>query len=133
MSHYDDDRSRRTRSNRDRSYRDDYEDTVYDVNSKDTRIVRRRDDSSSSIEEIPRNGQLYRETVTRKSGHRPVRTRSDDDRYYDDRYYDDRYDDRSLVSRRRHDDDYTVASKPSRGRDYDDRRKLLQHYILFIF
>ena len=128
MSYYDDDnRSRRQRSTRERSRRDDYDDgTVYDSNTRDTRIVKRRDDSVDSIEEVSRDfapgdrGAVYRETTVRKSGHRPVRTRSSDDRWFDDRY-----DDRTQVSRRRgYDDDYVVVDKPKRGsRDYDDRRE----------
>ncbi|KAJ9606544.1 hypothetical protein H2200_008552 [Cladophialophora chaetospira] len=124
MSYYDDDRSRRQRSTRERSKRDDYDDaTVYDQNTRDTRIVKRRDDSVDSIEEVSRDfapgdrGAVYRETTVRKSGHRPIRTRSSDDRWYDDRY-----DDRSYTSRKRYDDDYVVVDKPKRrNRDYDDR------------
>jgi hypothetical protein len=124
MSYYDDDRSRRSKSTRERSRRDDYDDaTVYDTNTRDTRIVKRRDDSVDSIEEVSRDfapgdrGAVYRETTVRKSGHRPIRTRSSDDR---DRYYDDRYDDRSYTSRRRYEDDYVVVDKPNRkSRDYD--------------
>jgi hypothetical protein len=122
-SYYDDDRSRRQRSTRERR-RDDYDDsTVYDQNVRDTRIVKRRDDSVDSIEEVPRDfapgerGAVYRETTVRKSGHRPIRTRSSDDRFYDDRY-----DDRSYTSRRR-DDDYVVVDRPNRrSRDYDSRK-----------
>ena len=120
MSHYDDDRPRRQRSTRERR-RDDYDDTVYDQTSRETRIVRRRDESVSSVEEVSRDsapgdrgGAYYRETTVRKSGHRPVRARSTDDRWYDDRY-----DDRSYVSRKRRDDDYTVVKR--RSREYDDR------------
>ena len=126
MSYYEDDRSRRTRTTRDRSRRDDYDDaTVYDTNTRDTRIVKRRDDSVDSVEEISRDfapgdrGAVYRETTVRKSGHRPVRTRSSDDRYYDDRY-----DDRSYTSRKRYEDDYVVVDNPKhRSRGYDDRRR----------
>ncbi|KAK5231955.1 hypothetical protein LTR47_007088 [Exophiala xenobiotica] len=125
MSYYGgDDRPRRAKSTRERSRRDDYDGgTVYDENVRDTRIVRRRDDSVSSVEEVNRDfepgGGYYRETTVRKSGHRPVRTKSDDDRWFDDRY-----DDSTLVSRRRRDDDYTVAAGRSRkDRDYDKRRR----------
>ncbi|OCT51820.1 hypothetical protein CLCR_08151 [Cladophialophora carrionii] len=126
MSYYDDDRSRRPRSTRERSRRDDYDDTtIYDTNTRESRIVKRRDDSVDSIEEVARDfapgdrGAVYRETTVRKSGHRPIRTRSSDDRWYDDRY-----DDRSYVSRKRYDDDYVVVDKPRRkGRDYDDGRR----------
>lgn len=123
MSYYDDDRPRRQKTTRDRVRRDDYEDTVYDQNVRDTRIVKRRDDSVDSVEEVSRDfapgdrGPYYRETTVRKSGHRPIRTRSSDDRYYDDRY-----DDRSYVSRKRQEDDYVTVDK-QRGRDYDDRRE----------
>jgi hypothetical protein len=125
MSYYDDDRSsRRQKSTRERPRRDDYDGTVYDENVRDTRIVKRRDDSASSVEEVSRDfapgdrgGAYYRETTVRKSGHRPIRTRSDDDRYYDDRY-----DDSTYVSRRKRDDDQTVAAG-ARGRR-GDRRKL---------
>jgi hypothetical protein len=121
-SYYDDDRSRRQRSTRERR-RDDYDDsTVYDQNMRDTRIVKRRDDSLDSVEEVSRDfapgdrGAVYRETTVRKSGHRPIRTRSSDDRFYDDRY-----DDRSYTSRRR-EDDYVVVDRPNRrSRDYDSR------------
>ncbi|KIX05013.1 uncharacterized protein Z518_05885 [Rhinocladiella mackenziei CBS 650.93] len=129
MSYYDDDRPRRHRSTRERSRRDDYDDTVYDEDTRETRIVKRRDDSADSIEEVSRDfapgdrgGAYYRETTVRKSGHRPTRARSTDDRYYDDRY-----DDRSYVSRRRRDDDYTVATSKRRSRDYDDRRRSRHH------
>ncbi|KIW95244.1 uncharacterized protein Z519_03828 [Cladophialophora bantiana CBS 173.52] len=125
MSYYDDDRPRRQKSTRERSRRDDYEDTVYDNNTRDTRIVKRRDDSVDSIEEVSRDfapgdrGTIYRETTVRKSGHRPMRARSSDDRYYDDRY-----DDRSYVSRKKYEDDYVVVDNPKgRSRDYDDRRR----------
>ncbi|KIW85709.1 hypothetical protein Z517_01101 [Fonsecaea pedrosoi CBS 271.37] len=125
MSYYDDDRPRRQKSTRERSRRDDYEDTIYDTSTRDTRIVKRRDDSVDSIEEVSRDfapgdrGTVYRETTVRKSGHRPVRARSSDDRYYDDRY-----DDRSYVSRRKYEDDYVVVDNPKRkSRDYDDRRR----------
>ncbi|OAP60723.1 hypothetical protein AYL99_05725 [Fonsecaea erecta] len=125
MSYYDDDRPRRPKSTRERSRRDDYEDTVYDTNTRDTRIVKRRDDSVDSIEEVSRDfapgdrGAIYRETTVRKSGHRPIRARSTDDRYYDDRY-----DDRSYVSRKKYEDDYVVVDNPKRrSRDYDDRRR----------
>ena len=91
-----------------------------------TRLVKRRDDSVDSVEEVSRDfapgdrGAVYRETTVRKSGHRPIRTRSSDDRYFDDRY-----DDRSYVSRRKHNDDYVVVDSPKRRtRDYDDRREL---------
>ena len=91
----------------------------------DTRLVKRRDESVDSIEEVSRDfapgdrGAVYRETTVRKSGHRPIRTRSSDDRFYDDRY-----DDRSYVSRRRNDDDYVVVDKPNRkSRDYDTRSR----------
>ena len=129
MSYYDDDRSRRERSTRERR-RDDYDDgTVYDTNTRDTRLVKRRDDSVDSVEEVSRDfapgdrRAVYRETTVRKSGHRPVRPRSSDDRYFDDRY-----DDRSYVSRKRYDDDYVVVDKPKRrSRDYDDSRMSSQH------
>ncbi|KAJ4511311.1 hypothetical protein HRR83_006551 [Exophiala dermatitidis] len=127
MSYYDDDRSRRPRSTRERSRRDDYYDgTVYDQDVRDTRIVKRRDDSSSSVEEVSRDfapgdrgAALYRETTVRRSGHRPIRARSTDDRWYDDRF-----DDRSYTSRRRRgdDDDDTYVSKRT-SRKYDDRRR----------
>ncbi|KIW37804.1 uncharacterized protein PV06_09793 [Exophiala oligosperma] len=127
MSYYGgDDRPRRAKSTRERSRRDDYDGgTSYDENVRDTRIVRRRDDSVSSVEEVSRGdfepgGAYYRETTVRKSGHRPVRTKSDDDRWYDDRYYDDS----TYVSRRKRDDEYTVSGGRSRrGRDYDDRHR----------
>lgn len=130
MSYYDDDRPRRQRSNKDRSRRDDYEDTVYDQNSRETRVVRRRDDSVSSVEEVSRDfapgdrgPAYYRETTVRKSGHRPVRARSSDD------WYDDRYDDRSYAtSRRKTDDDYTAVSKYKR-RDDDDHKSRKSHSI----
>lgn len=132
MSYYDDDRPRRQKSTRERSRRDDYDDaTVYDQNTRDTRIVRRRDDSVDSVEEVSRDfapgdrgAAVYRETTVRKSGHRPIRTRSSDDRYYDDRY-----DDRSFVSRKKYEDDYVVVDNPRRkSRDYDDRRELRTPY-----
>ncbi|KIW52286.1 hypothetical protein, variant [Exophiala xenobiotica] len=124
MSYYGgDDRPRRARSTRERSRRDDNDGTVYDENVRDTRIIKRRDDSVSSVEEVNRDfepgGGYYRETTVRKSGHRPIRTKSDDDRWFDDRY-----DDSTYVSRRRRDDDYTVATGRSRkDRDYDKRRR----------
>ncbi|KAK4943886.1 hypothetical protein LTR10_016602 [Elasticomyces elasticus] len=132
MSYYDDDRApRRQKSTRERARRDDYDGgTVYDENVRDTRIVKRRDDSVSSVEEVSRDfapgdrgGPYYRETTVRKSGHRPVRTKSDDDRWYDDRY-----DDSTYVSRRRHDDDQTVAGargrrEKDRGEDRGNRRR----------
>ncbi|EXJ77746.1 hypothetical protein A1O3_09975 [Capronia epimyces CBS 606.96] len=123
MSYYDDDRSRR-KSTRERSRRDDYYDgTVYDQDVRDTRLVKRRDDSTSSVEEVRRDfapgdrgAAVYRETTVRRSGHRPIRARSTDDRFFDDRY-----DDRSYTSRRRRDDDVTYVGKRG-SRDYDDRR-----------
>ncbi|KAI1616789.1 hypothetical protein EDD37DRAFT_61588 [Exophiala viscosa] len=126
MSYYDDDRApRRQKSTRERARRDDYDGggTVYDENVRDTRIVKRRDDSASSVEEVSRNfapgdrgGPYYRETTVRKKGHRPIRD--------DDRGYDDRYDDSTVVSRRRRDDDQTVAgARDRRGQDRGDRRR----------
>ena len=133
MSRYDDDGPRRQRSNRERSRRDDYEDTVYEQNSRDTRVVRRRDDSVSSVEEVARDfapgdrgGAYYRETTVRKSGHRPIRTRSSDD------WYDDRYDDRSYATSRRKDDDYTVISKYKR-RDDDERSQRSRKFDPTVF
>jgi len=125
MSYYDDDRSRRAKSTRERSSRDSYDDTVYESrdSGRQTSIVPRRDDSTSSVEEVSRDfppgdrdGAYYRETTVRKSGRRPVgRSRS----FGDDRYYDDRYDDRTYVERRGRDDDYVKRG----SRDYDDRRE----------
>lgn len=91
--------------------------------SKSTTIVRRRDDSVSSVEEVTRDfppgerGAIYRETTVRKSGHRPVGSRS---KSYEDDY--DYYDDRSSYSRRSrrgHRDDDTYVSR--RSRKYDDK------------
>ncbi|EXJ86246.1 hypothetical protein A1O1_06616 [Capronia coronata CBS 617.96] len=123
MSYYDDDRSRR-RGTRERR-RDDYHDgTVYDQDVRDTRLVKRRDDSTSSVEEVSRDfapgdrgAAVYRETTVRRSGHRPIRARSTDDAWYDDRY-----DDRSYASRRRRDDADTYVSK-RRSHKYDDRHR----------
>lgn len=124
MASYDDDRRSRYKSDRDRR-RDDYDDMAYDNrDSKSTTIVRRRDESVSSVEEVTRDfppgerGAVYRETTVRKSGHRPVGSRS---KSYEDDY--DYYDDRSSYSRRSRRgprDDETYVSRRS-SRRYDDR------------
>lgn len=134
MSRYDDDRRSRYKSSRDRY--DDYDDMAYDNrDAKSTTIVRRRDDSVSSVEEVTRDfppgerGAVYRETTVRKSGHRPAGGRSKS--YDDDDYYEDRYDDRSSYSRRSRRgprDDETYVSRRS-SRKYDDRGK---HFSLVL-
>ncbi|KPI36464.1 uncharacterized protein AB675_2917 [Cyphellophora attinorum] len=123
MASYDDDR-RSSRYKSDRRSRDSYDDMAYDTrDSKSTTMVRRRDDSVSSVEEVTRDfppgerGAIYRETTVRKSGHRPVGSRS---KSYENDY--DYYDDRSSYSRRSrrgHRDDDTYVSR--RSRKYDDR------------
>ena len=117
MSYYEDERVSRRKSTRDR--RDDYDDSRYDT--KSSAIVRRRDDSASSVEEVTRDfppgerGAIYRETTIRKQGHRPVnKARS----FSDDYYRDDRYDDRSSHGRSRRDDATYVSKRRSK---YDDR------------
>lgn len=128
MSYYEDERRSRHKSTKDR-HRDNYDDMSYDNRDSKT-IVRRRDDSVSSVEEVTRDfppgergGAVYRETTVRKSGHRPVGSRSKS--YDDDEYYDSRYDSRSNYSgrtRRGHRDDDTYVSRRS-SRKYDDRGK----------
>jgi hypothetical protein len=133
-SRYDDDRRSRHKSTRDRY--DDYDDMSYDNReSKSTTLVRRRDDSVSSVEEVtrefpPGEGRaIYRETTVRKSGHRPVGSRSKS--YdYEDSHYDERYDDRSSYSRRSHRghrDDDTYVSR--RSRRYDDRGENIANFV----
>lgn len=129
MSRYDDDRRPRHKPTRDRY--DDYDDMSYDRDAKSTTIVRRRDDSVSSIEEVTRDfppgdrgGAVYRETTVRKSGHRPAGTRSKS--YDDDDYYDDRYSTYSRRTRRDPRDDDTYISR--RSKKYDDRDDRRRHY-----
>ena len=130
MSYYEDERVSRRKSTRDRR-RDDYDDTAYDNrDSKSSAIVRRRDDSVSSVEEVTRDfppgergGAYYRETTVRKQGHRPVnKSRS----FSDDYRHDDRYEDRSSYGRRR--DDATYVSR--RRSKYDDRGKFCLGFVL---
>lgn len=131
MSYYEDDRSSRRQTARgtrteyadtnnysSRGGRDDRRD---DRDTRQTSLVRRRDDSvASSVEEIDRDfapGSGYvRETTVRKSGVRPARARSYNGR---DRY-DDRYDDRSTYVSSRRDDGYTASKRSSKR--YDDKR-----------
>ena len=124
MSYYDDERSRR-RSTRERG-RDSYDDTSYDTRGDNRSLVRRRDDSASSVEEVTRDfppgergGGYYRETTVRKQGHRPV-GRSFGDSYYEN----DRRDDRSGYSKRRsgRDDDTYVSRRRSGYTDSSECR-----------
>lgn len=126
MSRYDDDGGRR-RGTRERR-KDDYDDMAYDTrDSKSTTLVRRRDDSADSIEEVTREfppgerGAMYRETTVRKQGHRPINK----SRSFSDDYYDNRYDDRS--SGRRRGEDATYVSRRSRKSDGRDSRKSKRH------
>ena len=132
MSYYDDDRSSRRQNGRGgRTRESDYQDSNHyssrggrdDRDVRQTSLVRRRDNSVSSVEEIDREfapGSGYvRETTVRKQGTRPARARSYSGR---DRYDDD-YDDRSYALSRRGADEYASSkrsTKRSSGRS--DRR-----------
>ena len=122
MSYYDDDRPpRRNRSTKERRPRDYTEEETYvgrgGLDPRDSRqLVRRRDDSTSSVEEITRDfapgegsGYVRRKTVVRE-GVRPARRARSVGRY------DDGYDD----SRR---SDYASSKRSSKRSD--DRRKYL--------
>ncbi|RMZ92407.1 hypothetical protein DV736_g337, partial [Chaetothyriales sp. CBS 134916] len=132
MSYYEDERvSRRRSSIRDRR-RDDYDDSRYDDrDAKSSAIVRRRDDSPSSVEEVARDfppgdrGAVYRETTVRKQGHRPVTKAQSFSN--DDYYYDDRYDDKSSYGRKR-DDDLYVSRRRSKYDDRDYKHSSRRHH-----
>ena len=132
MSYYDDDRgSRRQNGRGTRTRESEYQDSNQyssrgardDRDVRQTSLVRRRDNSVSSVEEIDREfapGSGYvRETTVRKHGTRPARARSYSGR---DRYDDD---DRSYAQSRRGGtvDEYASSkriTKRSSGRS--DRR-----------
>jgi hypothetical protein len=133
-SYYDDDRgSRRQNGRGGRTRESEYQETSNyssrggrgdDRDARQTSLVRRRDDSVSSVEEIDREfapGSGYvKETTVRKHGARPARARSYSGR---DRYNDD-YDDRTSYAPSKRDvDDYASSrrsTKRSSGRN--DRR-----------
>jgi hypothetical protein len=129
MSYYEDDRGSRRQNGRGGKTREaDYQEGTYyssrggrdDRDNRDTRdnrqtsLVRRRDDSVSSVEEIDRDfapGSGYvRETTIRKHGTRPARARSFSGR---DRY--DDYDDRNSYAYSKRDvDDYASSRRSSK-------------------
>ena len=115
MSYYDDERPRRHRSTRERRTRDDYDVDSYHKSGgaiRETGLVRRpRDDSFSSVEEVPRNfspdGGYPRKTAVR--GAPRARSAGGHDRYGDP------YDDRSS-----HYEGHVASRRGSKR--YDDRR-----------
>ena len=129
MSYYDDG-PRRAKSGRSAKTRDDDYDDQYTSRGgrhgevRETSLVRRRDDSVSSVEEIdrdfaPGNGGYVKETTIRKHGVKSARARSYNGR---DRY-DDRYDDRDSYAESRRGGGYAESKRSSRrADDYDDRR-----------
>lgn len=117
MSHYDDERPHRHRSTRERRTRDEYDQEPYYKNTgggRDTDVVRRpRNDSFSSVEEVPRDLPPAGGYARKSTGREPKRARSAGGR---DRYGGDAHDDRSS-----HHDDYASSKRGSKR--YDDRRE----------